>query len=118
MSDLSAFPTPSDGRTSIRVASALFAAEQRVKVSIMIEEIGLPTKGHLVDFGNGRSEDAGFLSTQAERQIPASRSQRSRRQAAAAVRVRRDCNTSAEKTGKFCRRTPRALITRSMVHFQ
>ena len=70
-----------------------------VKVSIMLEEIGLPYEVHLVDFNKDDQKTPEFLSLNPNGKIPGDhRSGRSGRTAAGAVRVRRDpADTSPRK---------------------
>lgn len=57
-----------------------------VKVSIMLEEIGLPYEAHLIDIGNNETWTPEFLALNPNGKI---RSRWPRRPAAAAVRIRR-----------------------------
>ena len=93
MPDLSAFPITSrwPAKHPDRLQLYSLPTPNGVKVSIMLEEIGLPYEVHLVDFNKDDQKTPEFLSLNPNGKIPADpRSGRARRQAAAAVRVRRD----------------------------
>ena len=86
-----------------------------VKVSIMLEETGLPYEPHLVSFDTNDQMSPEFLSLNPNNKIPAHhRSRRSRRQAAGAVRVGRDPDLPGrEGRAASCRGTAPAATRRS-----
>ena len=93
MSDLSAFPItrrwPAKHPDRLQLYS--LPTPNGVKVSIMLEEIGLPYEPHLVDIGKNDQLDARVPVAQSERQDPRDhRSERAGRGAARPVRIRRD----------------------------
>ena len=93
MADLSAFPItrrwPAAHPDRLQLYS--LPTPNGVKVSIMLEETGLPYEPHLVDFGKDDQKTPEFLSLNPERQDPGDhRSRRARRQAARPVRIGRD----------------------------
>ena len=93
MSDLSAFPItarwPAQHPDRLQLYS--LPTPNGVKVSIALEEIGLPYEPHLVDIGKNESWTPEFLSLNPERQDPGDhRSRRPGRQADRPVRIRRD----------------------------
>jgi GST-like protein len=73
MADLSAFPItkrwPAKNPDILQLYS--LATPNGVKVSIMLEEIGLPYEAHLVDIGNDESWTPEFLSLNPNGKIPA-----------------------------------------------
>jgi GST-like protein len=73
MSDLSAFPItkrwPAQHPDRLQLYS--LPTPNGVKVSIMLEEIGLPYEVHLVDFGKDDQKTAEFLSLNPNGKIPA-----------------------------------------------
>src|SRR5437588_5169876 len=73
MSDLSAFPItkrwPADHPDRLQLYS--LPTPNGVKVSIMLEEIGLPYEVHLVDFNKDDQKTAEFLSLNPNNKIPA-----------------------------------------------
>src|SRR5438874_11873663 len=73
MSDLSAFPItrrwPAKHPDRLQLYS--LPTPNGVKVSIMLEEIGLPYEPHLVDFGKDDQKTAEFLSLNPNGKIPA-----------------------------------------------
>ena len=93
MPDLSAFPItkrwPAQHPDRLQLYS--LPTPNGVKVSIMLEEIGLAVRAASRRLRQGRPEDAGIPVAQSERQDPGDpRSRRAGRQAVAAVRVGRD----------------------------
>ena len=112
MADLSAFPItrrwPAAHPDRLQLYS--LPTPNGVKVSIMLEEIGLPYEAHLVDFGKDDQKTAGIPVAQSERQDPGdSRSRRPRRQTARPVRIRRDpAIPRREDRTSCCRRTRRS----------
>ena len=86
MTDLSAFPItqkwPAQHPERLQLYS--LPTPNGVKVSIMLEETGLPYEPHLVSFDDQRPDVAGVPVAQPEQQDPGDpRSRRARRQAAA-----------------------------------
>ena len=73
MSDLSAFPIVKRWPASHPERLQLYSlpTPNGVKVSIMLEEIGLPYEPHLVDFGKGDQKTPEFLSLNPYGKIPA-----------------------------------------------
>jgi len=73
MSDLSAFPITRrwPARHSDRLQLYSLNTPNGVKVSIMLEEIGLPYEAHLVDFGKDDQKRPEFLSLNPNGKIPA-----------------------------------------------
>lgn len=73
MSDLSAFPItrrwPAQHPDRLQLYS--LPTPNGVKVSIMLEEIGLPYEAHLVDFDKGEQKTPEFLSLNPNGKIPA-----------------------------------------------
>ena len=73
MADLSAFPItkrwPANHPERLQLYS--LPTPNGVKISIMLEEIGLPYEPHLVDFGKGDQETPEFLSLNPYGKIPA-----------------------------------------------
>jgi GSH-dependent disulfide-bond oxidoreductase len=73
MTDLSFFPItkrwPADHPDRLQLYS--LPTPNGVKVSIMLEEIGLPYEAHLVDFGKGDQRTAEYLSLNPYGKIPA-----------------------------------------------
>ena len=116
MTDLSAFPITKRWPAAHPDRLQLYSlpTPNGVKVSIMLEEIGLPYEPHRVDFGAERTEDAGIPVAQPQQQDPGDhRSRRPRRQAAAAVRIRRDPRLSrGEDRQAAARRSGRAATRR------
>src|SRR3954453_5448699 len=117
-------PQPVAGRHMGRVRRArlqLYSLSRpnSMKVSIMLEEIGLPYEAHLVDLRQGRAEHAGVPLAQSERKDPGHRSRRPGREAAALTGVGRDPRLSAGKTGKMIPLDPARMIeTMQWAHFQ
>src|SRR5580765_3395048 len=72
MPDLSAFPItkrwPAQHPDRLQLYS--LPTPNGVKVSIMLEEIGLPYEAHLVDFGKGDQKTPEFLSLNPYGKIP------------------------------------------------
>lgn len=73
MPDLSSFPITQRWPASYPDRLQLYAAPtpNGVKVSIMLEETGLPYEPHLVDISNNESKDAAFVSLNPNGRIPA-----------------------------------------------
>ena len=73
MSDLSAFPITKrwPAKHSDRLQLYSLPTPNGVKVSIMLEEIGLPYEVHLVDFGKDDQKTPEFLSLNPNGKIPA-----------------------------------------------
>lgn len=73
MSDLSAFPITRRWRAKHPELLQLYSlpTPNGVKVSIMLEEIGLPYEVHLVDFGKDDQKTTEFLSLNPNGKIPA-----------------------------------------------
>jgi len=73
MVDLSAFPITSrwPAKYSDRIQLYSLPTPNGVKVSIMLEEIGLPYEAHLVDFDKGEQKTPEFLSLNPNGKIPA-----------------------------------------------
>src|SRR6476620_11330069 len=73
MSDLAAFPVtklwPAKHPELLQLYS--LPTPNGVKVSIMLEEIGLPYEAHLVDFGKNDQQTPEFLSLNPNGKIPA-----------------------------------------------
>ena len=97
MADLSAFPItrrwPAQHPDRIQLYS--LTTPNGVKVSIMLEEIGLAYEPHRVDFGQNESWTPEFLSLNPNGKIPAILDpERPGRRAAGAVRIRRDPDLS------------------------
>ena len=94
MADLSRFPiTQRLAGAASRSHPALFGlpTPNGVKVSIMLEETGLPYEAHLVDFAKDDQKSPEFAQPQSQRQDPGDhRSRRAGRQADRPVRERRD----------------------------
>ena len=93
MSDLSAFPItrrwPAKHPDRLQLYS--LPTPNGVKVSIALEEIGLPYEAHLIDIMQERELDAGIPVAQSQRQDPGDhRSRWAGRQADRPVRIRRD----------------------------
>ena len=66
------FPSPNAGPRSIPTGcSSIRSTPNGVKVSIMLEEIGLPYEPHLVDFGKDDQKTPEFLSLNPNGKIPA-----------------------------------------------
>ena len=86
------------------------------KVSIMLEECGLPYRVHQVDIGKDEQFKPEFLAHQPEQPHPGDRrSRRARRQAAAAVRIGRDPDLSRrEDRASSCPRTARQVRRAAM----
>ena len=77
-----------------------------VKVSIMLEEIGLPYEAHLIDIGNNETRTPEFLALNPNGKIPAIIDPDGPAAAAAAVRIRRHSALPAEKSGRFLPQDP------------
>ena len=92
MSDLSAFPITKRWPAKHPELLQLYSlpTPNGVKVSIMLEEVALPYEVHLVDFNKNDQKTPEFLSLNPNGKIPAILPERTRRQAARTVRVRRD----------------------------
>jgi len=92
MSALSAFPIakrwPAKHPDRLQLYSV--PTPNGVKASIALEEIGLPYEPHAIDIGKNESWTPEFLSLNPNGKIPAILPERTRRQAARTVRVRRD----------------------------
>src|SRR5450755_1533304 len=73
MSDLSAFPITKKwpARHTDRLQLYSLPTPNGVKVSIMLEEIGLPYEPHLVRFENNEQNSPEFLSLNPNGKIPA-----------------------------------------------
>src|SRR5690242_12855446 len=73
MSDLAAFPITNrwPAKHSDRLQLYSLPTPNGVKVSIMLEEIGLPYEPHLVDFGKNDQQTPEFLSLNPNGKIPA-----------------------------------------------
>jgi GST-like protein len=73
MADLSAFPITLrwPAKYNDRVQLYSLPTPNGVKVSIMLEEIGLPYEAHLVDFDKGEQKTPEFLSLNPNGKIPA-----------------------------------------------
>src|ERR1700730_6599084 len=73
MNDLSAFPITRKwtARHPYRLQLYSLPTPNGVKVSIMLEEIGLPYEPHLVSFDGNEQKSAEFLSLNANGKIPA-----------------------------------------------
>src|SRR3981081_2227956 len=73
MNDLSAFPVPNKwpARHPERLQLYSCPTPNGVKVSIMLEEIGLPYEPHYVDIGKNESWTPEFLSLNPNGKIPA-----------------------------------------------
>ncbi len=73
MTDLSAFPVTKRWPAAHPDRLQLYSlpTPNGVKVSIMLEEIGLPYEAHLVDFGRGDQRTPEFLSLNPNGKIPA-----------------------------------------------
>src|SRR3954471_22714682 len=73
MTDLSAFPITRRWPAARPDRLQLYSLNtpNGVKVSIMLEEIGLPYEPHLVDIGKGESHEPEFLSLNPNGKIPA-----------------------------------------------
>jgi GSH-dependent disulfide-bond oxidoreductase len=73
MTDLAAFPVakrwPAEHPDQLQLYS--LPTPNGVKVSIMLEEIGLPYEAHLVDFGKGDQRTPEYLSLNPYGKIPA-----------------------------------------------
>ena len=103
MPDLSAFPItrrwPAKHPDRLQLYS--LPTPNGVKVSIMLEEIGLPYEPHLDRLRQERPADAGIPVAQPERQDPRDhRSGRTRRRAARPLRIRRDPALSRRQDGQ------------------
>ena len=113
VADLSAFPItrkwPAEHPDRLQLYS--FPTPNGVKVSIMLEEIGLPYEAHRVDIAKNESWSKEFLSLNPERQDPRDpRSRRSRRTSRSALfESGAILLYLAEKTGKLLPKTRRAL---------
>ena len=123
MSSLSSFPITSRWPAAHPDRLQLYSLNtpNGVKVSIMLEEIGLPYEPHLVDFGKDDQKTPEFLSLNPNGKIPGDhRSGRPGRQTARPVRVRRDPAISRrEDRQAVARRIRRGAGRRSQwVHFQ
>ena len=97
MSDLSAFPITQKwpARHPDRLQLYSLPTPNGVKVSIMLEETGLPYEPHLVSFETQDQMTPGVPFAQSQQQDPGhSRSQRTGRQTHAVVRVGRDSDLS------------------------
>jgi len=92
MNDLSAFPITKKwpARHPDRLQLYSLPTPNGVKVSIMLEETGLPYEAHLVRFGANDQTTPEFLSLNPNNKIPAILIPTDRRQTLAAVRIRRD----------------------------
>jgi len=73
MSDLSSFPITQRWPAAHPDRLQLYAAPtpNGVKVSIMLEEIGLPYEPHFIDISNNESKDPAFVSLNPNGRIPA-----------------------------------------------
>ena len=73
MSDLSSFPVTKRWPASHPERIQLYASPtpNGVKVSIMLEETGLPYEPHLVDISKNESKDPAFVSLNPNGRIPA-----------------------------------------------
>ena len=73
MTDLSSFPITQRWPASYPDRLQLYAAPtpNGVKVSIMLEETGLPYESHFVDISNNESKDPAFVSLNPNGRIPA-----------------------------------------------
>ncbi|MEG8012975.1 glutathione S-transferase N-terminal domain-containing protein [Sphingomonas sp. 22R3R2A-7] len=73
MTDLSAFPITRRWVPAHpdRLQLYAFPTPNGVKISIMLEEIGLPYEAHLVDIGQNESKDPAFVSFNPNGRIPA-----------------------------------------------
>src|SRR5262244_3482306 len=73
MADLSAFPITGrwPPRHPDRVQLYSLPTPNGVKVSVMLEEIGLPYEAHVVDFGKNDQQTPEFLSLNPNGKIPA-----------------------------------------------
>lgn len=73
MTDLSVFPVTARWPAQFPDRLQLYSlpTPNGVKVSIMLEEIGLPYESHLVEFGEGESWTPEFLSLNPNGKIPA-----------------------------------------------
>ncbi|WP_076071017.1 glutathione S-transferase N-terminal domain-containing protein [Sphingomonas montana] len=73
MTDLSAFPVTQRWVAAYpdRLQLYSFPTPNGIKVSIMLEEIGMPYEAHLVDIGQNESKDPAFVSLNPNGRIPA-----------------------------------------------
>ncbi|WP_190321615.1 glutathione S-transferase N-terminal domain-containing protein, partial [Enterobacter hormaechei] len=73
MTDLSSFPITQRWPASYPDRLQLYAAPtpNGVKVSMMLEETGLPYEPHFVDISNNESKDPAFVSLNPNGRIPA-----------------------------------------------
>ena len=97
MADLSAFPITSRWPAAHPDRLQLYSVPtpNGVKVSIMLEETGLPYEPHFIPLGEGGTETAGIPLAQPQRQDPGDRrSRRAGRRAARPVRIGRDPDLS------------------------
>jgi GST-like protein len=92
MADLSAFPITArwPARHPDRLQLYSLPTPNGVKVSIMLEEIGLPYEVHRVDFNKDDQKTPEFLSLNPNGKIPAIIAERADRRTARAVRIRGD----------------------------
>jgi glutathione S-transferase-like protein len=112
MPDLSAFPITKrwPAKHPDRLQLYSLPTPNGVKVSIMLEEIGLPYEWHLVDFNKDDQKTPEFLSLNPNGKIPAILDPDGRWQAAATVRVRRDPAISGGEDRKTPARRGRAAL--------
>ena len=117
MTDLSAFPIsarwPAQHPERIQLYS--FPTPNGVKVSIALEELGLPYEAHAVNISQKRELDAGIPVAQSERKNSRNhRSERSRRQADRAVRSPApSCSISPRRQASSSPPTRRCATRRS-----
>src|SRR6186713_1430341 len=109
MSGLSAFPIttrwPANHPDRLQLYS--LPTPNGVKVSIMLEEIGLPYEVHLVDFGKDDQKTPEFLSLNPNGKSPRSSipTDPELRHSACSNPVR-SCNTSPRRPAACCHRMP------------
>jgi GSH-dependent disulfide-bond oxidoreductase len=111
MSDLSAFPITKrwPAKTPDRLQLYSLPTPNGVKVSIMLEEIGLPYEVHLVDFNKDDQKTPEFLSLNPNGKIPAIIDPDGPGgKPSVCSSPARSCNISPRKPASFCRRTRRA----------
>jgi GST-like protein len=104
---LSSFPITRNGRRSIRTVCSLYSLNtpNGIKVSLMLEETGLPYEPHLVSFDKN-DQTSPVPVAESEQQDSASSTQWPGRQAAGAVESGAILIYLAEKTGKFMSADP------------
>ena len=117
MSDLSAFPITKrwPAKHPDRLQLYSLPTPNGVKVSIMLEEIGLPYEAHLVDFDKDDQKTPEFLSLNPNGKIPAiiDPDGPGRQAAARCSSPARSCTISPRRPASCCRRTRRGATRRS-----